>query len=145
MKIIFIKDVKKQGKKDDIKEVKDGFGEFLIKSGNAVLYTDKSVQKLEIEKQVRKDENDKIKKDAEELKKNIENISLKFKVKTGQKDKVFGNVSSKQISEELKNNGFIVDKKKIETDYPLNMLGKYTVKVSLHKDVIANIKVELVK
>lgn len=145
MKIIFIKDVKKQGKKDDIKEVKDGFGEFLIKSGNAVLYTDKSVQKLEIEKQIRKDENDKIKKDAEELKKNIENISLKFKVKTGQKDKVFGNVSSKQISEELKNNGFIVDKKKIETDYPLNMLGKYTVKVSLHKDVIANIKVELVK
>lgn len=145
MKIIFIKDVKKQGKKDDIKEVKDGFGEFLIKSGNAVLYTDKSVQKLEIEKQVRKDENDKIKKDAEELKKNIENISLKFKVKTGQKDKVFGNVSSKQISEELKSNGFIVDKKKIEIDYPLNMLGKYTVKVLLHKDVIANIKVELVK
>jgi len=144
MKIIFIKDVKGQGKKDDIKEVKEGFGEFLIKSGNAVLYTNKSLEILNKQKEVRKEEETLIKNEALELKRKLEKLNLKFKVKTGKDGKVFGNISSKQISEELKNLGFNIDKKKIVIDYPLNMLGKFIVKIILHKEVTSELHVELI-
>lgn len=144
MKIIFIKDVKGQGKKDDIKEVKEGFGEFLIKSGSAVLYTNKSLEILNKQKEVRKEEETLIKNEAIELKNKLDELNLKFKVKTGSNGKVFGNISSKQISEELKNLGFNIDKKKIVIDYPLNMLGKFIVKIILHKEVTSELKVELI-
>ena len=144
MKVIFIKDVKGQGKKDDIKEVKEGFGEYLIKSGNAVLYTNKSLEILNKQKEVRKEEEDKIKEEAIILKNKLEKLNLKFKVKTGKDGKVFGNISSKQISEELKKYDFNIDKKKINIDYPLNMLGKFTIKIILHKEVTASVSVELI-
>lgn len=145
MKIIFIKDVKNQGKKDEIKEVKTGFGEFLIKAGNAVLYTDKSAQVLKKEQKEKADKEEQIIKEANILKEKLEKLNLSFKVKTGEKDKVFGNISSKHISEELKNKGYEIDKKKIEIAYPLNILGKYTVKVLIYKGVNADLKVELKK
>ncbi len=144
MKIIFIKDVKGQGKKDDIKEVKEGFGEYLIKSGNAVLYTNKSLEILNKQKEIRKEEADNLKEEAQHLKNKLEKLSLKFKVKTGSNGKVFGNISSKQICEELKKLGYEIDKKKIIIDYPLNMIGKFVVKVILHKEVTCDLKVELV-
>ena len=144
MKIIFIKDVKGQGKKDDIKEVKEGFGEYLIKSGNAVLYTNKSLEILNKQKEIRKEEANKVKAEAIEFKNKLEKLSLKFKVKTGKDGKAFGNVSSKQICEELKNLGYEIDKKKIVIDYPLNMIGKFIVKVILHKEVTCELKVELI-
>ncbi len=145
MKIIFIKDVKGQGKKDDIKEVKTGFGEFLIKSGSAVPYTLKSAEILSSQKECRQKEADKIKSEAMSLKQKMDKVSIKFKVKTGAQDKVFGNISSKQISEELIKLGYTIDKKKIVIDVPLNSLGIYNVNVILHKDVKAIIKVELTK
>lgn len=145
MKIIFIKDVKNQGKKDEIKEVKPGFAEFLIKSGSAVLYTNRSAEVLKREQNVRAEEEDHKVKDAKSLKDKLEKLNLAFKVTTGEKDKVFGHVSSKQISEELKNKGYDIDKKKIEIAYPLNMLGKYTVKVLIYKGVTAELGVELKK
>ncbi len=145
MKIIFIKDVKNQGKKDEIKEVKTGFGEFLIKSGNAVLYTNKSVEVLKKEQKEKADKEEQVIKEANILKGKLEKLNLSFKVKTGEKDKVFGNISSKHISEELKNKGYEIDKNKIEIAYPLNMLGKYTVKVLIYKGVNADLKVELKK
>ncbi len=145
MKIIFIKDVKSQGKKDEIKDVKPGFADYLIKSGNAVLYTNKSVDILRKEQELKKEEEEKRLIEANILKDKLEKLNLIFKVKTGEKDKVFGNISSKQISEELKNNGFDIDKKKIEIAYPLNMLGKYQVKVVIYKGINAEVKVELRK
>lgn len=144
MKIIFIKDVKGQGKKDDIKEVKEGFGEYLIKSGNAVLYTNKSLEILNKQKEIRKEEADKLKEEAQQLKNKLEKLSLKFKVKTGSNGKVFGNISSKQIWEELKKLGYEIDKKKIIIDYPLNMIGKFRVKINLHKEVTADVGIELI-
>lgn len=145
MKIIFIKDVKGQGKKDEIKEVKPGFAEFLIKAGNAVLYTNRSVEVLKKEQNVRAEEEEHRVNEAKVLKTKLEKLNLVFKVKTGEKDKVFGNISSKQIDEELKKLGYDIDKKKIDIAYPLNMLGKYTVKVLIYKGVTAELNVELKK
>ena len=145
MKIIFIKDVKKQGKKDEIKEVKPGFAEFLIKSGSAVMYTNKSAEVLKKEQTVRASDEEQRIKEANMLKDKLEKLNLTFKVKTGEKDKVFGHISSKQIDEELCKLGYNIDKKKIDIAYPLNMLGKYTIKVLIYKGVTAELSVELKK
>ena len=146
MKVIFLKDVKNQGKKDEIKEVKDGYGmNYLIKNGYAVKYTNRSNEILIHEKQIRKEEENEELKKANELKNKLKEVSLIFKMKTGDKDKVFGSISSKQIKEELDKLGFNIDKKKIKIDDVISTLGYHFIKIELHKDVITEISVELIK
>ena len=72
-------------------------------------------------------------------------LKLKFKVKTGSGDRVFGSVSTKSIAEELKKQGFEVDKRKINATSSLASLGFHNVEIELHKEVIATIKIELTK
>lgn len=146
MKVIFIKDVRGQGKKGEVKEVKDGYGQnFLIKNGYAVIASEANISKLKSDnkkKEIAEQENIK---DSKELKKKIEGLNLVFKVKTGAGDKVFGSISVKQIVTELKNKGFEIDKKQIKKDIPLAVLGIHNVEIELHKTVTAILKVNLVK
>lgn len=146
MKVIFIKDLKGQGKKGDIKEVKDGYGNnFLIKNGYAIQATEGNLKHYNTEKEKEKlNENLKIK-DCESLKKELEKLTIKIKVKVGTQDRVFGSVSTKQIVQELKKEGYDIDKNKIAIDSPLSCLGTHIVKIELHKQVIADLKVNLVK
>ena len=146
MKVIFIKDLKNQGKKGQIKEVKDGYGQnFLIKQGYAVLATDTSMKILDEENKRNKQQEQEIIKECEKLKQKIEKLKLQIKVKTGKEDRVFGNISSKQIVTELKKQGIDIDKKKVLIDSPLSSLGYHNIKINLHKKVLANLKVELIK
>jgi len=146
MNVIFIKDLKGQGKKGELKTVKDGYGvNFLIKNGYAVAATEgnkKHQETLKLKKEL--EEQDKLK-DCEEIKKLLEKTTLIFKVKTGEKDRVFGTVSSKQIVTELKKKGIEVDKKCINTDYSISSLGTHEIKIDLHKKVIATLKITLKK
>ncbi len=142
MKVILIENVKGTGKKDEIKEVKDGFASFLIKSKKAVLYTTKSNEVLKSELQTRKEQEEATLKEAEALKEKLEKIHLTFKVKSGSNGKVFGSISSKQISEELKKKNFDIDKKLI-TSEQLNTLGTHLVSIALHKKVTATLTVVL--
>lgn len=145
MKIILLKDVKKQGKSGDILNVKDGYGSFLINKGDAVLATQNSVDRLDREnKEKEKLELENIKR-CEELKKKIEKLTISFKVKTGEQDRVFGSISPKQIVEELKSKDYEIDKKQIKIDGTISSLGFHNVKVELHKKVVANLKIELKK
>lgn len=145
MKIILLKDVKKQGKSGDILDVKDGYGNFLISKGDAVVATKVSVNILDKENKEREaNELLNIKK-CEELKKKLEKTNISFKVKTGAQDKVFGSISSKQIVDELKKLGFDINKTQIKLDTPLSSLGTHIVHIELHKKVIADIKVKLEK
>lgn len=146
MKVIFLKDVKGQGKKGEIKTVSDGYGKnFLIKNGYAVLATPTGLDRLNKENKEKVIAEEKEIKRCEELKKKIEKDSYKFKVKTGDQDRVFGSVSAKQIAIELKNKGYEIDKKKIKMELALSSLGFHNVEIELHKKVIATIKVQLMK
>ena len=142
MKIIFLKDVKGQGKKDDIKEVKDGYAEnFLIKNGYAIKYSNRSKEILDNQIEDRNEKEKELIKECEEIKKKLESKTYTFKVKSGKDGKVFGSVSSKMICDELNKQGFKIDKKKILIDDALATLGHHNVKIELHKKVIAEIKI----
>ena len=145
MKIILIKDVKKQGKSGDILEVQDGYGSFLINKGDAVLATSNSVNRLDRENKEKEVKENNLIKECEVTKKKLENLKISFKVKTGEQDRVFGSVSAKQIVEELKNNGYNIDKKQVKINNVISSLGFHNVDIELHKKVIATIKIELKK
>lgn len=146
MKVIFLKDVKGQGKKNEIKEVSDGYGKnFLINNGYAVLATPTSLKKLNEQKMQNQQKIEMEKQQALELKEKLSTISLKFKVKTGEQDRVFGSVSPKQIVAELKNKGFNIDKKMLKLNENLSYLGFHNVEIELYKGIFATLKVELVK
>ena len=145
MKIILISDVKKQGKKGDILDVKDGYGKFLITNHQAVMYTNTSVIRLNDEKAKAKEEDLKNRDNANKLKDKLAKEKISFTVKTGAGDKVFGSISTKQICEELKNKGYNIDKKQIILDIPIAAIGMFDVKVNLYKDIYGIIKIEVKK
>ena len=146
MKVIFLKDLRGQGKKDEIKEVKDGYAEnFLIKNGYAIKYTQKSSEVLNSQIQKRKEDEENYIKECQKIKEKLEKEELIFKVSTGKNEKVFGSISSKQLSEELSKKGYKIDKKKIVIKDSINNLGTTIVKINLHSKVVVDLKVRLVK
>lgn len=145
MRVILLKDVKKQGKKDDIIEVKDGYGTYLINNKLAVLETKGSSKVLNKQKEEAALEESLLLKKCEDIKEKLEKMTLNFKVNTGKNGQVFGQISTKQISDELKKKGFDIDKRKIKLDVPINTLGTTNVKVILHKKVDAILKIHLRK
>ncbi len=146
MEVIFIKDLRGQGKKGDIKDVKTGYAEnFLIKKGYAVLKTTESLRQLEKEKKEKKENDQKLHDEAVKLKEKIDKTTLEFKVKTGQGDKVFGSISPKQIKDELSNKDIKIEKNMIKMDESISSLGFHKVNIELYPKVIAELKVHLVK
>ena len=146
MEVIFIKDLKNQGKKGQVKNVKDGYAEnFLIKNGYAVKKTKENMAKLNHEQAKKAKENAENQKIAEKLKLQIEKEVLEFQVKTGAGDKVFGSISVKQIKEALQEKGYKIEKNMINLDSALSSLGFHNVKISLYQNVEATIKVHLFK
>ncbi len=146
MEVIFIKDLKNQGKKGQIKNVKDGYAEnFLIKNGYAVRKTKENLSKLnhELEKKKQEDENNK--KEAIKLKEKLSKVTLEFKVKTGEGDKVFGSISVKQIKDELLKEGYKVEKNQIDIPSQISSLGFHNVNINLYPDITVQIKVHVIK
>lgn len=146
MKVIFLKDVKGQAKKGEIKEVKDGYAQnYLIKNGYADKLTEVSYQKYMNDKKEEQEEDLRNREEANKIKKSLEKIELIFKVKTGKMDKVFGSVSSKQIKEDLEKLGIFISKKQIDMQEGLSILGYHNVNIQLYKDIYGVVKVKLEK
>jgi len=146
MEVIFIKDLKNQGKKGEIKKVKDGYGEnFLIKNGYAVIKNKDNLSKLEKENKAKAKEEQEKRKQAEKEKQELDSITLEFKVKTGESDRVFGSISIKQIKDALSEKGYKIEKSQIEITNAISSLGFHNIKINLYKNIYATIKVHVIK
>ncbi len=143
MQVIFLKDVKGQGKKGEIKEVSDGYAiNFLIKKGLALKKTEGSLKKLNesIKESNLKDEQNRSV--ALKLKKELENVTINILVKE-KNGRMFGSVSTKTIKEELDKLGYKFDKKQIETE-SINTLGMHLVIINLYKDIKGTVKIHTI-
>ncbi len=146
MKVILTSDVKKLGKKGDVVEVADGYGRnFLVKQKLGVEATKRSMEILDRQNLQHELEEKELEAKAEDIAKQLEKITLTFKLKTGEGGKVFGGVSTKQIIEQLhKQHNIHVDKRKVLDTGHLSCLGFSNVRIDLYKNkVIGTIKVHI--
>ena len=93
----------------------------------------------------RKKDEEKLIEECNKIKNKLKGKKVEFKVKTGKEDRVFGSISTKQISEELSKMGYDIDKKKITCDSEINSLGTHEVTITLHKEVTFKLDVVLTK
>ncbi|BAC15417.1 50S ribosomal protein L9 [Oceanobacillus iheyensis] len=145
MKVIFLKDVKGKAKKGDVKNVPDGYARnYLLKNNLAEEATSGNMKALEAKKQKADQLEQKEKEDAINLKDKLAEIAVELEAKSGDNGRLFGSITSKQISEALqKQFGHKIDKRKIELDEPIRALGYTTVPVKLHPEVSGSIKVHV--
>ena len=145
MQVIFLKDLRGQGKKGEIKEVADGYAmNFLIKKGYAVKKTETSLNKLNIEKENNRLQDEKNTKEAKELAEKLNKLTITFTAKAGKEDRMFGSISNKQIKEELDKLGYKFDKKQISSE-TINSFGYHNVDINIYKNIVGTIKVEVRK
>ncbi len=145
MKVILLEDVRKVGKKDEIKEVADGYGRnYLIKNGLAEPYNKQTAKGLEARQEQRRQDDLANQEAAKETAAKLENLTLEFALNTGKGGNTFGQISSKQIVHALGEKGIQIDKRKIIMDTPVDSLGTTKVKVDLYKGkIIGNINVHV--
>ena len=146
MEVILNQDVDKLGKCGAIVKVKAGFARnFLIPNGLALPLTTANLKKLNQEK-LRKDlQLGKVKKECEALKERLAAVSITIPALTKEEDKLFGSITLQEIAHALKEEGFEIDKSSIMLDESIKSLGIYEIPIKLHPEVIANIKVWVVK
>lgn len=146
MKVILKQDVEKLGRKGDIVNVADGYGRnYLIPRKLALEVTPKNVKMIEIEQQALKKKREKEALASQSLIQKLNQVTLTFQRRSGEKDVIFGSVSASDIKEELDKLGFEVDKKKILLDEPLKRMGEFTVQVKVYHEDRAALKVFVVK
>jgi large subunit ribosomal protein L9 len=145
MEIILIQDVNKLGQKDDIVNVKDGYGRnYLIPRGYAVAASS-SAKKMHAENlRQRAHKEEKIKIAAQEIANKLEGLKITVGAKTSTSGKIFGSVNTIQIAESLKEKGFDIDRKNITL--PLDQIkevGSYKAVIKLHREVKVEIEFEI--
>ena len=146
MKVILLDNIKGVGKKDEVINASDGYARnFLFPKKLAVEANAENMSKLNNKKEANNYRKDMEKQAAEELAKKLKGILLKIKVKAGENGKIFGGVTSKEISENLnKQYSIDVDKKKVELKEPIKTLGSFNVTLKLYEGVVGTLKVEVI-
>ena len=146
MKVILLDNIKGVGKKDEIINASDGYARnYLLPKKLALEANAENMSKLNNKKESANYKKEQEKQQAEELAKKLKGIMLKIKVKAGENGKIFGGVTSKEISENLKTQyNFAVDKKKIELKDTIKTLGSFNVSIKLFEGITANLKVEII-
>ena len=145
MVVILIKDVKGTGKAGDVVKVSDGYARnMLLPRGLAKEATEGNIRNLEKQKAIAAEKLEEEKAAGKELAEKLEKITVKIKTKGGDTGKLFGSITSKDISEALeKQENIRIDKKKIELSGPIKQAGDVTVTVKLFTEISAELKVSV--
>ncbi len=144
MKVILIEDVEKKGHIGDIINVKDGYANnYLIPRKLALPATESNIKHVKsiLVQKARKLE--KLKEKAIELLKKIDGTEIQISKPVGKEGKLFGSVTSSDIAEALKAKGFDIERKQVLLNSPIKAVGLYTIKVRLHPEVSATIKLDV--
>ena len=146
MKVILLDNIKGVGKKDEIINAADGYARnYLFFKILAVEANSENLSKLNNKKEAASYKKDVEKKNAEELAQRLKGIMLKVKVKSGENGKIFGGVTAKEISENLRvQYDLDIDKKKIELKDTIKTIGEFTVPIKLFEGVIGSLKVDVI-
>ena len=146
MEVVLMKDYENLGKALDVVPVKNGYARnFLIPQGIAVSATEGNKKRVAEAKNIAEKREGKKIAEAKEIANKIAEIPCTIPVKVGEEDKIYGSVSSQEISDFLKKEGFDVEKRQVDLKEPIKQLGVYTVTINLYRTVSANLKVWVVK
>jgi large subunit ribosomal protein L9 len=146
MKVVFLQDVKGQGKKGEIKEVSEGYAHnFLIAKGLASPATKGTVTQLDNQKKAEQRKKDQEKADAEALGAKLGELTIQIKAKAGEGGRLFGAITNKQIAEALEKISIKIDKRKLVLEDPIRTLGVTQIPVKLHPQVTASLNVQVVE
>ena len=146
MDVILRSDVTHRGKAGDVVKVKDGYARnFLIPRGLAYHATEGSKRQVASEAKRREGHVAAEQATAEALAAKLAAVELNFTAKAGEGERLFGSVTTADISEKLAEQGFPIDKRTIELEEPIRMVGVYRVPIRLHPAVRAEIRVWVVK
>jgi large subunit ribosomal protein L9 len=142
MKVILKQDVEKLGRRGDVVNVAPGFGRnYLLPRKMAIAVTPTNIKMIEIERQALKKKVEIERKSFQSLTQKLNQVSLTFTRRAGEKDVIFGSVSSGDVKEALDGLGYDIDKKKILLDEPIKRLGNFSVPIKISHDDRAEIKV----
>ena len=142
MKVILKQDVEKLGRRGDVVNVAPGFGRnYLIPRKMALAVTATNLKTIEIERQALKKKLEVERKSFQSLAQKLNEVSLTFTRRAGEKDVIFGSVSAGDVKEALDGLGYDIDKKKILLDEPIKRLGNFTVPVKISTDDRAEVKI----
>lgn len=142
MKVILRQDIENLGKMGDLVTVKDGYGRnYLIPRSYAYYASEKATKRLVIEKKQYAIRQDKLKASAQTLAGKLADIQISVPMKVGEEGRIFGSVTAQMIANELTTKGFDIDKRLISIEEQIKNLGVFDVKVKLHSEVNANLKV----
>ena len=145
MKLILKENIPSLGYKDDVVEVKDGYGRnYLIPQGLAIIASDAALKRRAEDQKQRAHKLEKIKADAEAAAAALEGVKLTIGAKTSSKGTIFGSVNALQIAEALEKLGHIVDRKIIDIKDPVKEVGVYKATIRFHKDVVTDIEFEVI-
>lgn len=146
MKVIFLQDVKGQGKKGEVKEVSEGYARnFLLPKGVVQIATEGNKKTLDQMKAAADRKKEQEKEAAKALAASLSEKTVVIKAKSGEGGRLFGAITSKQIAEALEAQKIKIDKRKIELEEPIRTLGVTKVTVKLHTDVKGTLNVQVVE
>lgn len=146
MKVILLENVKGVGKKDEIINANDGYARnFLFPKNLAIEANSTNLSKLKSKQDSASFKKSEEKKNAEEMKEKLSKIVLKINVKAGENGKIFGGVTAKEISEQLKKQyNYNIDKKKIDIKETIKTIGMFTIDLKLFEGVVGKLKINII-
>jgi large subunit ribosomal protein L9 len=146
MEVILREDVERLGSRGQVVKVADGYARnFLLPKRLAVAATDSNRKIVEQERQAHLRREAKQKGEAEDLAKLLGGVTVTIAQKAGENDQLFGSVTAKDVVDALAQQNYTVDRRKVQLDEPIKQLGEFKVPVKLHKDVVAEVTLKVVK